>query len=106
MTKKTALIAAGVVAILIVSFFVVYRKEPRGVLIFARERCNECHTINGRGGGVGPNLTYVGRRRSRDYIISQVKNSKAHNPDSVMPSFAHLPEQDIQDLADYLLRLK
>jgi mono/diheme cytochrome c family protein len=105
MTKKTALIAAGVVAILIVAFF-VFRKEPRGALLFERERCNECHAINGKGGGVGPNLSYVGRRRSRDYIISQVKNPKAHNPDSAMPSFAHLPEQDIRDLADYLSSLK
>jgi mono/diheme cytochrome c family protein len=105
MTKKNALIAAGAVAILIVAFF-VFRKEPRGALLFERERCNECHMINGKGGGVGPDLTYVGRRRSRDYIISQVKNPKAHNPDSVMPSFAHLPEQDLRDLADYLSSLK
>ena len=105
MTKKKALIAAGAVAILIIAFFAL-RKEPHGVLIFERERCSECHTINGKGGGVGPDLTYVGRRRSRDYIISQVKNPKAHNPDSAMPSFAHLPEQDIQDLADYLSSLK
>jgi mono/diheme cytochrome c family protein len=105
MTKKTALIASGVITILIGAFF-VFREEPRGALLFERERCNECHAINGRGGGVGPDLTYVGRRRSRDYIISQVKNSKAHNPDSVMPSFAHLPGQDIEDLADYLSSLK
>ena len=105
MTKKKAPIAAGVVAILIVAFF-VYRKEPRGALIFVRERCNECHTINGKGGSVGPNLTYVGSRRSRDHIIAQIKDPKSHNPDSVMPSFAHITGQDIQDLADYLSSLK
>lgn len=74
--------------------------------IIDREKCRECHTINGTGGSSGPNLTNVGSRRSRDYIIEQIKNPKSHKADTAMPSFSRLPEQDINALADYLSRRK
>lgn len=78
----------------------------RGAQLFWNGQCKECHTIKGKGGSSGQNLTLVGSRRSREFIIEQIKNPKSHNANSDMPSFAHLPEQDINDLADYLSRLK
>ncbi len=78
------------------------QSHPEGAALFRSERCIECHAIRGEGGGVGPDLSAVGRKRSREFIIEQIRNPKAHNPNSVMPSFAHLPEQDIEHLADYL----
>jgi len=80
--------------------------NSRGVQIFQNSRCHECHTIKGKGGAAGPNLTFVGSKRSREYIIEQIKNPKFHNANSDMPSFSHLPEQEINDLADYLSGLK
>jgi len=80
--------------------------NSRGEQLFRNGQCKECHTINGKGGSVGPNLTFVGSRRSREYIIEQIKNPKSHNPDSNMPSFSRLPAKDINDLADYLSGLK
>jgi mono/diheme cytochrome c family protein len=80
--------------------------NSRGAQIFQHGRCKECHTINGKGGSSGPNLTTVGSKRSREYIIEQIKNPKSHNPESDMPSFSYLPAQDINDLADYLSGLK
>ena len=77
---------------------------PKGAEIFRRERCSECHSLRGAGGGVGPVLDSVGRRRTREYIIQQIKDPKAHNPDSAMPSFGHLSEEDINALAEYLTR--
>ncbi|OGW27887.1 MAG: hypothetical protein A2X56_03025 [Nitrospirae bacterium GWC2_57_13] len=82
------------------------QSHPEGAALFRRERCIDCHTIRGEGGGVGPDLTAVGRKRSRDFMIEQIRNPKAHNPNSIMPSFAHLPEQDIGHLADYLSGLR
>lgn len=78
------------------------QSHPQGAALFRSERCIECHAIKGEGGGVGPDLSAVGRKRSRDFIIEQIRNPKAHNPNSVMPAFDHLPEQDIEHLADYL----
>ncbi len=74
--------------------------------MFKNGDCIVCHTISGKGGSVGPDLTYVGQRRSRSYIIEQIINPKSHNPNTAMPSFARLPEKDINDLADYLSSLK
>lgn len=78
--------------------------EPKGAEIFRRERCSACHSIRGAGGGAGPGLDSVGSRRTREYIIEQIKNPKSHNPNSAMPSFGYLPEEDINALADYLMR--
>ncbi len=84
----------------------IFQKEPRGALLFKRGDCIACHVINSKGGSAGPNLTYVGQRRSRSYIIEQIVDPKSHNSNTTMPSFAHLPEKDINDLADYLSNLK
>ena len=81
--------------------------ESRGSQLFHTGKCIECHTISGTGGSSGPNLTEVGSRRTREYIIQQIKNPKSHKPDTDMPSFeGRLPEKDIEDLADYLSGLK
>jgi mono/diheme cytochrome c family protein len=80
--------------------------NSRGAQLFRNGRCKECHTINGKGGAAGPNLSVEGGKRSREYIIEQIKNPKSHNANSEMPSFSQLPEQDINDLADYLSGLK
>ena len=79
----------------------------RGAKIFQSQRCPECHTLKGKGGSVGPNLTYVGSKRSRDYIVVQIRDPKSHNPKTEMPSFRdELSDQEIGDLADYLSGLK
>ena len=80
--------------------------ESRGAKLFRQGECIQCHTINGKGGAVGPNLSSVGGRRSRDWIVAQIKKPSSHNPDTAMPSFAgRLSDQDINDLADYLSKL-
>jgi L-cysteine S-thiosulfotransferase len=101
---------AGVLYMLVIGLLFVAINgcdmNSRGAQIFQNNRCHECHTIKGKGGGSGPNLTFVGNKRSREYLIEQIQNPKSHNPNSDMPSFSHLPAQDINDLADYLSGLK
>lgn len=80
--------------------------NSRGKQLFQNGPCKECHTIYGKGGASGPNLTYIGSKRSREYIIDQIKNPRSHNANSDMPSFGNMPVQDINDLADYLSGLK
>jgi mono/diheme cytochrome c family protein len=80
--------------------------NSRGAKIFTANRCPECHTINGKGGFAGPNLTRVGSRHSREYFIEQIRNPGSKNTETSMPSFRELPAQDISDLADYLSGLK
>jgi len=81
--------------------------NSKGAEVFRREKCMDCHTLKGKGGSVGPNLTYVGSKRSRDYIVQQIKDPKSHNPRTEMPSFRdRLSDQELSDLADYLSGLK
>lgn len=77
-----------------------------GEALFKSNGCTACHTIGGIGGTVGPDLTTVGRRRDKEWIEAQIKDPKSHNPGSIMPSFARLPQKDIDDLADYLSGLR
>ena len=78
----------------------------RGEDLFRTNGCPACHRVGGIGGAVGPDLTQVGTRRDAAWIEAQLKNPKSHDPNSVMPSFAQLPKQDIDDLVAYLSGLK
>jgi mono/diheme cytochrome c family protein len=77
-----------------------------GEAIFKAQGCSACHMLGGFGGTIGPDITKVGSRRSKEWIEDQIKNPKAHNPNSIMPSFAKLSEKDREDLADYLSGLR
>ncbi len=105
MTNRKSLLTIIVIGILII-VITSCEMNSRGAAIFRNSRCIECHTIKGKGGSAGPDLTTVGKRRSREYIVEQIKNPKAHNANTNMPSFRDLPAQNINDLADYLSRLK
>jgi nitric oxide reductase subunit C len=81
-------------------------QENPGEPVFKAQGCSACHSIGGVGGHIGPDLTHVGSRRSKEWIEEQLKDPKSHNPNSIMPSFGKLPERDIEDLVNYLAELK
>jgi cytochrome c2 len=74
--------------------------------------CRACHTINARGGTIGPDLTFVGDKAPEQYDYSRLsgqktafawhvahlKNPKALVADSVMPNF-NFGTKDAQSLA-------
>jgi len=78
-----------------------------GKELFQTNGCVACHIIGGKGGSVGPDLSNEGvRGRTREWIITQIQNSKSHDQRSVMPSFAFLGDAKIGNLADYMLSLQ
>lgn len=77
-----------------------------GSLLFSGNGCTACHTINGRGGQVGPDLSHVGSRRDRQWIAEQITEPASHFPDNRMPSFKTLTQAQIDGLARYLANLK
>jgi len=82
------------------------KELTRGQRVYQDNNCSSCHSINGIGGTVGPELTHVGSRRDRKWIYEHFKNPSALVPGSAMPSFGHLPEEDLQALTDFIMTLK
>ena len=60
---------AFLLGILFMALVSVLESNSQGAEIF-KAKMPDCHTLNGKGGAVGPNLTYVGGKRSRDYIVT------------------------------------
>jgi len=85
-----------------------------GRYLFAKE-CAACHTVNGQGGGVGPDLKYVTRTRDRDwlerYITAPNKMRAAGDPIAVQLAAAYkvvmpnlsVGDNDLAALMDFLI---
>ncbi len=39
--------------------------------------CGKCHTVNGQGGKVGPQLSFVGTSRTKAFLLESILNPKA-----------------------------
>lgn len=52
----------------------------------AEAACVRCHKINGEGGDVGPNLTGIGSRQNRDYLVQSIVQPNAQ----IAPGFETL----------------
>lgn len=103
--------------------------EERGRVSFYTNGCNYCHTQYvreedtamgpGSDGGnytfdnpmilgserTGPDLSYIGRKRSEAWEIEHLKNPRELSPLSIMPNWYFLPEQELEDIVAYLFAL-
>ena len=104
-------------------------QEELGREIFYSNGCNYCHTQYVRaedtamgpvsdGGNyyfdnpmilgserTGPDLSYIGRKRSEAWEIEHWKNPREVSPLSIMPSFEFLSDQELAAMASYLFNL-
>ncbi|MCL4321783.1 MAG: cytochrome c [Deltaproteobacteria bacterium] len=104
-------------------FFIFYGVNvvfaASGRTVFETKGCINCHTINGSGGNMGPNLSNVGSRKSLEWIKDFVKNPNNYfNPGGsafingkkytiMMPSFKNmLSTAELNAVANYLESLK
>ncbi len=78
----------------------------RGAYLVYQNNCTNCHAINGFGKDIAPDLSQVGKKRKRDWLIANLKDPKQFAPETLMPPFDHLPEEDLERIADYLSTLK
>jgi cytochrome c2 len=103
-----------------------YERETKGAdtinrakTIVQEKGCRACHTINGRGGILGPDLSNVGDKSPEQYDYSRMygvksafawhvahfQNPKALSPDTVMPNFG-FDSRDAQALSLLVLSWK
>lgn len=96
-----------------------YERETKGMDVINKAKqivndkgCRACHVVNGRGGTVGPDLTYEGEKSAEQFNyerikgfasmftwhITHFKNPKELVPETVMPSFG-FSSSDAQSLA-------
>lgn len=75
----------------------------QGEKIYNTYGCVACHLMSGTGEKIGPDLTneYL-RNRTKQWLIVQITNSKAHFPNSVMPNYTMLNKEQLSNLAEYL----
>lgn len=77
----------------------------KGRTVFERERCVTCHSINGKGGVIAPDLAGVGERHSAQWILDHFKDPQSISPGTLMPRF-NVPDEDFEALTEYLLTLR
>lgn len=108
MTMNTAMKAAAAASLVLVLAATAWGAddEVRALELINSLGCKGCHTFNGGGGTLGPSLDTVGKRLDEKQIRRQLLDPKANKPDTMMPTYAHLPEKDIDTLVDYLKNLK
>ena len=57
----------------------------QGKTVYQRLGCSSCHTIEGEGGTLGPELTDIGAHRAPDYLRQAILEPAAALPRGVMP---------------------
>jgi cbb3-type cytochrome oxidase cytochrome c subunit len=76
-----------------------------GKLVFGNKHCDACHTINGVGGKIGPDLSVYGLIRTKEWMIQHHLNPRSLIGGSVMPDFKY-STTELEALGMYLGSLK
>jgi mono/diheme cytochrome c family protein len=90
-----------------------------GKQLFSKDECFLCHTVNGKGGSIAPNLSAIGKIRTYSWIRRQIRNPKLNffTPNSfaifhgkiyrsIMPANKKMSAGNLNKLASYLASLK
>ncbi|RMD96406.1 MAG: DUF4405 domain-containing protein [Calditrichaeota bacterium] len=73
--------------------------------LFGELGCNSCHTLQGSGGKIGPDLSHVGSKLQENYMFHLIKSPDKIIPGTPMKDFK-LEDDDVIDLVAYLKSLK
>jgi len=81
-----------------------YKPAGKAGKLMADLACFSCHTINGRGGDMAPDLTWEGSSVQRSWMHAFLKNPNTLRPALIrrMPKF-NLSDGDINELTDYIM---
>ncbi|HEY9900433.1 MAG TPA: cytochrome c [Pantanalinema sp.] len=73
-----------------------------GKKVFHKFVCVDCHTILGDGTQYAPDLGRIAISRDDDFLKKWVRDAHGINPNSAMPSFPAMTEQEASDLVSFL----
>lgn len=74
----------------------------RGRSLFREARCISCHMIDGRGGTMGPDLSWVGSKVRREWAFSFIEDPMHDQPETLMVRY-RFSASDVRDLVAYLM---
>ena len=75
--------------------------EENGQALFSAYDCYACHRVGSDGRFVGPDLTWVGTRKTRDWERVWLANPDAFKPGTFMPNF-NLSADEVEALTAFL----
>jgi len=76
-----------------------------GQRLFRIQGCYGCHTVGKLGTPIGPDLSNVGQRLSREYLERWIRDPESQRPHAHMPKL-ELEAKDVTALAAYLSSLR
>jgi mono/diheme cytochrome c family protein len=86
-------------------------KIDHGIKVYAKQKCNVCHSIEGKGAKKGP-LDGVGSKLTeeevREWLVNAPEMTKKTKSTRkpVMKNYKHLPKEDVDALVAYMMSLK
>ena len=96
--RSLLLVAAFVFAFSSFAIAASRSQRAHGAAVFSESGCQHCHSIGGVGGHKGPDLSGVGRRKSKAELGQQIVFGS-----KVMPAFGDdLEPDELKDLIAYL----
>jgi len=81
-------------------------QEPSAPDLARRLGCFACHSLGGRGGKTAASLDRVATRLAPAQLQIVLNHPRKLHPGAKMPSYAYLPAEERQALADFLQSLK
>ena len=80
-------------------------RADQGRRTFMEQGCYGCHTVGKMGTPIGPDLSYMGAKRSEEYLKNWLRDPASQRPSAHMPRL-ELTEPQIAALAAFLASLK
>lgn len=104
------MIRFAVLTLLVVAAACAHTQETsapvsQGRRLFQDQGCYGCHTVGATGTPIGPDLSHIGAKRNRSYMIDWLRDPSSPKPTAHMPRLT-LTEAEVQALATYLGSLR
>lgn len=79
----------------------------KAAYLMYKEKCVNCHMIAGVGKESAPDLSVVADKHGdKQWLIGNLKDPQKNAPDSMMPKYDTLSDEELNIIADYLLTLR